>query len=281
MAGYTPGKVIGFPGQQSCQSLNEACLTFYWVDQASPRQFTFTYQLSNGMSNSASVTFNVAGPANVSLTAPTGVVTVAANPFPNASGPWMTFGTQTTTVGIRFTATATSPQGTPGTYSWVQLVRSTKQTYRTSGNGAQYCTDAAFPIDPATNLASTVPALDNVDPYDTGLTTRDSPGSPLNATVGADLIGEQKNATSFKMFLMWNPDLPNSIRVPLGTIDWQWACDAINTLTPQPAPNNTNWVAACAVPQTPGTATFVAGTTHPEWQRTAQGVTGTCRSTPL
>jgi hypothetical protein len=152
VAGYIPGKVITFLGQQACQSLNQACLTFYWVDQASQRQFTFTYQLSNGMSNSATVTFHVAGPTNVTVTAPTGVVIVAANPFPDKNGPYIIFGASSTTVGIRFTATATSPQGNPGSYSWIQLVRSGKQTYRTSGNGVVYCTDTAFPIDPASNL---------------------------------------------------------------------------------------------------------------------------------
>jgi hypothetical protein len=44
--------------------------TFYWVDGANQRQFTFSYTANGGQTASATVTFDVAGPtqANISPT---------------------------------------------------------------------------------------------------------------------------------------------------------------------------------------------------------------------
>lgn len=82
-----------------------------------------------------------------------------------------------------------------------------------------------------------------------------------------DVAGEVQIIQSFSTYLMWNPNLPGSIPVPLGTVGWQWACDAVNTLTPQS--NGTNLIRACTAPQTPGSEQFSPSTSYPKWQSVA------------
>jgi len=217
------------------------------------------------------MTLTVAAPTNLNVDVPMEAVTISNDSQPTRVGPYIAFGTSDTGPGITFTANPTSPQGGSGVingiYSWVQLITADQKTYRLSVSGVQYCTNAAFGPDPTTQVVDTTPALDTSYPYATGISTLDAPALKLTPTQGTQNVGEMKNAVSFAMYFMWDPGLQNSILVPLGTVTWQYGCDAINTLTPQPAPNGTNWTAACASPLTPGKGTFVPGTSFPKWTR--------------
>ena len=94
-----------------------------------------------------------------------------------------------------------------------------------------------------------------------------SPNSDIGSGYIGDVAGELQNTQSFVTYLMWNPNLPGSIDLPLGSVAWQWACDVVNTLIPQN--NGTNWLRVCAAPSTPGSVQVTAGSLYPKWQYVA------------
>jgi hypothetical protein len=103
-----------------------SAFAFYWVDTANQRQITYTWTLSNQQSNSATVTFDVQGPQNATITPTPGNVNVwpagvAYNGL--AVKPWLEFGNGLTTFGMKFQAFSTLPTGNTGAYSWVQLLK--------------------------------------------------------------------------------------------------------------------------------------------------------------
>jgi hypothetical protein len=248
-----------------CQSsLTQNCLNFYWVDQGNGRTVTYSSTVGGQPGPSATVTFNVTGPTNVNVDAPTGVVGVQANPLA------ISFGVDQN-IGIAFQVSATLPQWNQGTYSWVQLILAATRSYVTSALGVRYCVDSAF-------LSDTSPALDTSYPTDTGPAADDSPSVPLQAsTLSNGNIGEIAGGVKFTMYSMWTPNAASgctngaacTVPVPLGTVSWQYSGDAINTLTQQTS-NGTNWTIAppgCASPGAPGTAPFRPGASYPQWTR--------------
>jgi len=269
VASKQSGAVIPLPNPNGtpsdCQSsLIQNCLNFYWVDQGNGRTVTYTSTIGGKPGPTATMTFNVTGPTNVTVSAPTGVVGIQASPLALAFGVG-------DNIGIDFTVSATPPSRNQGAYSWVQLVLSYTQNYVTSNLGVRYCVNPAFSSDKS-------PALDTGYPTDTGPEANDSPGVPLQASTPTNgNIGEISGSGKFTMYSMWTPNAAGgctggaacTVPVPLGTVSWQFAGDAINTLAPQTS-NGTNWTVAppgCASPNAVGTAPFSPGTLYPQWNR--------------
>jgi len=199
----------------------------------------------------------------VQVTGPTGVPNIYNS---QANGPTLGF-VALLNPAIGLTVSATNPSGAQaGSFSWVQLLNSEKVTVReggpNSGAGLFQCIPSFFANDPA-------PELDTQYPAGTGYTFADSPHSTLLPPQTGDVLGEQQLSESFTTYLMWNPNLQGSIPVPLGSVIWQWACDGVNTLTPQT--NGTTWVRGCAAPQNPGQAQFNPGSSYPNWRNVAPG----------
>jgi hypothetical protein len=245
--------------------------TFYWVDSANSREMTYTYTMSNGESNSATTTFNVDGPAGVTVGPPSGgqmQSTVNIVPPPNSrSGiyPVLIEGAGGVP-GINLLASA-SHLPTGGKYQWVQLINSDT-------------TEIICPAGPQTKTlvpSSGSPKLDNTYPYSIVTTTNvtndganDSPSVPLPPP-----WGELARSFSANMYLMWVPPALSgcsngtscTIPVPLGSFQWSWSGDGINTLMPS---NNSGvvfpiWNKNEAADSNNG---FLSSSVYPSWSAT-------------
>lgn len=178
---------------------------------------TFTLNLSNGQQASANASFNVGAVGSPSMAVQNyGALTIdnLTGCSQQSGGPYLVYGnvtgpvpgctgTTTGTAGISFTPVGTQPAG--GSFSFVQLISGDTTTYSgTSG----------------TLTCSYNPGLDTADPYaaaSSGVAT-DAPEAPLLSTYLT--ASRSFNAT---MYLMWKPNLANSIRVPLGYQAWQFS----------------------------------------------------------
>jgi hypothetical protein len=144
------------------------------------------------------------------------------------------------------------------------------------------------------------PQLDNFYPYPVlpgaPTTTNDTPGYGLGG------VGEGEAERSFGaiMYLLWDPALPTgcspastiangdgtitsqasnctqSIPIPLGSVAWNIAGCAINTLSVDSGDNGTTWHLACGIPSqnSPENPVFMPSTasvsSYPTWSLTAQ-----------
>ena len=268
--GANGGKLQSLPPLTSTSSAPYS-LTFYWADSGNPRPITYSYTLSNGNSNSASVTFNVVGLTGNLLFQPnmltdgSGVQVLIASGTPALSTTGIPVGTKQ--VGITFTSNATPPAGYNQSFTWVQLLSAIQNQY-VNVNG------------PFADPASPESGVDNTYPYANAspTTTNDTPKAGLPS-----IYGEGWETFTATMYLMWILALPSgctpastdphtlvstpstctSIPVPLSSVTWHWSGCAINTLVNQT--NGTTWILntsnGCPV-QTlgnPQTAVF------PEW----------------
>jgi hypothetical protein len=222
-------------------STTTSSFAFYWVDARNSRQITYTYTASNGSTNSATTTFNVAGPTGANLSPQTSTVNILPPGYnPKFGGlPGSQFGFYPNSpYGINFTASATLPGGNQGAYSFVQLISSdTIKRVAAPAKNSQTCTPSGFNTDPN-------PELDNTYPYGSASsnTTNDSPGQALLSS-----WGELARSFSPTMYILWTPTSDSrctsgstcTIPVPLGSVSWHYFADAINTLAPQQ--NSTTW----------------------------------------
>ena len=221
--------------------LSQRAVTFYWVSPTAPNSpntvtFTLNYTDSQGHAQSATATakFTVLGPTSVSVSTPLGNWEIITG----GSEPLLGFGLGLDPdIGIKFDASAQSPAGHPGTYEWVQLIISNTTT-SSAGSTTLTCT--------------TVPAtgLDNRFPYNTGLSTADSPGVgvPPSDTKVTD-------AVNFVMYLMWRPGLTPEVPVPLGSVSWQISGDAVQ--------NSGSWTVQAD--STKHANPFQLGASYPSW----------------
>ena len=223
---------------------------------------------------------NVNGPA-------TTVVSATASPDVtiNMIGGNPTMLLRTATMdGMDFTASASFPGGTPQQPQFVQLVTANLITFRQSDghspDSSLRCTPNALSngqqaLDDAGGLSFYYPLTQN--PCSSTSTTSDSPSVGLAPYTPSAAVGELLNSMSFAMYLMWDPQQPSgctpmgtagarttctSIPVPLGTLNWHWSCDGINTSQGQA--NGTNWTKGCTPVISAGT--FTAGDAFPSWQ---------------
>ena len=190
-------------GGYTAATFNQTSTTFYWLAPGNSLQVKFTLNLSNGSSPSAKATFNVAGPTGVSVSTPTGKWLAEST----GSGYLLDLGLPLDPEqGIKFNGKATSPPSNAGTYEWAQFVTTNTETF-TQGSTKITC--------------STGTGLDTQFPYDTGLSTSDSPSTSLPSG-----YSQKTWSLGFTMYLMWRPGLSSDIPVPLGYVSWQAYGDA-------------------------------------------------------
>jgi len=84
-------------------------------------------------------------------------------------------------------------------------------------------------------------------------TATDGPSASLVDGTGAP-YAEAAQSFSAVMYLMWTPGAQGSIPVPLASLSWLFASDAINTLTNQPNHTNPAVTTTFALGCGPGTA---------------------------
>ena len=239
VGGFTVGPGSN-TGGTTPTNFNQASTTFYWVVSASSQVVVFTLNLSNGQSPTAQATFSIAGPTAVSVSTQLDQARIIA-------GPDLSFGNPPSSVGIRFTASASPPSGYSNTFVWVQIINSASAVqYRSSGN--KNCT------------FSGVPGLDGTYPYPNASsnTANDSPAWPLTSIDSEDTF-----TLNAQMFLMWRPGLTNDIPVPLGSVTWQFFGDAVQNTSTQ------TWTVQSDSSQSANA--FQSGSTFPAWSSVANG----------
>lgn len=250
-----PGTTVGgytasvSSGATTAANFSQASTTFYWVDAGNSRNVTFNLKLSDGSTSSASVPFNVSGPTSPGMTATLNPGGVTIDSVGNNI--LLEFGNNSTTFGITFTPTVTQPSGVTGTFSYIQLINSEQENI----------TDP-----PLTGTCTIGTGLDNNYPYPprSDGTAADSPATSLNSTYIE--VGETFSAT---MYLMWNSGLPNSIPVPLGSMQWGYSGDAYRSST------DVDW--ALRNP-TDTSQAFVQGITYPTWSTHATNNNPQCKT---
>ena len=229
-----PGTTVGgFPGPNPTVSggtlptnFTQAANTFYWLDaSAVPRQVNYELTLNTGPVLSSGALFDVAGPTSPSMIPSLGLVAawgtingVAYNslnlgcpPTPGSDPPQSACPPGVIS-GIKFTASTNNPAGIAGTLSFVQFISN--------------ITDVSVQVDGKTSTCTTpgVNAIDTYYPYATGSQTTDNPGVPNLNSRGFTEVSESFAA---QMYAMWTPNLAAAIPVPLGSIQWNYAGDAI------------------------------------------------------
>ncbi len=223
-------------------------IVFYWVAEGT-RKVTYSFTLSDGVTNTVNVVFKVVGPTLFNIAPALGSVSIMNNPTTGNATLYLS-GVQVPggQVGIKFLASATLPASNNGSYSWVQLISGDTVHLRTVASGGTPQTCSAF--------SGTV--LDNTYPYGVGFnnvtttyapndTATDGPSTNLVPSSGPPTNwAELARSFSATMYLMWNPGLDNSIPVALASIAWRFGGDALNTLGTQP--NATTWTLGCGSP---------------------------------
>jgi hypothetical protein len=139
--------------------------------------------------------------------------------------------------------------GNPGAggFQWIQLLRRDNITYTESDESTYSCT-ASRGFDP------------EHDP-DTGTLQYPSESGPTFLDSPPTLIGSPLVAVNMKFaaraYLMWIPDIPNSIPVPLGSVWWSFIEGSKPDVT---APYGWTTPTAMASP-----GEFLPGTEYPTW----------------
>jgi hypothetical protein len=274
-------------GQEAAApATNQQMFVFYFVDGGNTGQPVLSFTNGAG-SATARVTFNVTGPGTPTVTVDGGSAgvwtTTAGQTYLELLGPFTPSafnapaGSQS---GIVFQAAA--PGITPGSsFWWVQLVQDTITVLSQNGYTTQYST------------APSIPLLDNAYPYQK-TTTSAQASTPNELDLAVDVpavqlnsaYGEEARNFSATMYLMWmppegaccsGPGCP--IPVPLGTITWGYAGDAINTWSPQnnkgDGTSSNGWVIqSCTTPPPPYVKgnyqpSFVPASSFPTWSGAA------------
>jgi hypothetical protein len=265
----------GGPVSLTSNQLNQQQITFYWTVPTptnSPNTVTFTlnYTDNNNQSQSSPVTatFNVAGPSNPNVVTcggnvpsgncpngangPLGQVVINTSNTP----PTLGLGNATfSNVGIIFNASATPPSSYSNSFTWVQLL--TANTISITATASVSCVQITIPQ----NAGGT--GFDDGGaggfPYGSGASVNDNPDFPLQTSYGTQVTGvTEVNDSPFSatMYLLWSSGLTNSIRVPLGSVSWQWSGDATYSAQTQTWNLKSGSGSASA---------FVAGSSYPSW----------------
>jgi hypothetical protein len=253
VAGFSATSTGG-PGQVTPLTMSTTGnFTFYWVDTGNTRGVTYTYTSANGLENSATATFNVTGPtpASVSVMPSTDSVHIWPGGIVGQPGPYLEFGNWQIggTPGVTLTASA-SPPLPRGSFVWVQLLTSDVSKFVVK-MGQETCQAESIVGNP--NAKPIIPPdpspLDGARyPTGTGSTRVDSPLISLVDPYYPDDPNSQAGEGARPSFtavtyLMWDPQIPltgqqacttgvdcTSIPIPLGTLTWGYASDAIGTL---------------------------------------------------
>jgi hypothetical protein len=215
--------------------MNQPTTTYYWTTQGT---YTVNYQvqLPDGTPEQASAQFNVEGPTNVNAQTTLGNVET----FDSNKGWLLICGNPATKVEcIKLKAMATIPAydgGNKGAFQWVQTIDSATYDSVLQSGKTKHC---YYP-----------PGLDTAYPYTSGNKSVDAPNSGLTAK-------ELQETETFlaHMYLEWNPNLPGSIPVALGSTGWSWSGVAANQGGP--------W--ALVSSSGPSASQFQPDSTYPTW----------------
>jgi hypothetical protein len=96
-------------------------------------------------------------------------------------------------------------------------------------------------------------------PYGIGASVNDNPDFSLQTSYGTQVTGvTEVNDSPFSatMYLLWSSGLTNSIRVPLGSVSWQWSRDATYSAQTQ------TWTLKSG---SGSASAFIAGSSYPSW----------------
>jgi hypothetical protein len=248
----------------NCQTFTESCLVFYFTSAGGAESVTYNYTLSGQPQVAATVNFTVSGPSQPNVSVKTGTVRnevttnfgliLAIDGVPVTGG----------TAGMWAQAPAPLASWPAGNYSWAQILSQFRVQYRGPQLGSQAFVQAALPV------------LDGVYPYNVTSKTNvpadtvtDNPYSSL-----AQPCAEVATVFSATMYLLWTPaaqasgctGLNCTIPVPLGSFNWGYGCDSINTLNPSAPSNVGGWVlAGCEHPTIAASPQFQASASYPNW----------------
>jgi len=133
-------------------------------------------------------------------------------------------------------------------------------------NNIRICVPIGFASQLAQPPQQALPNLDTIYPYSSGnppgtptTRTNDSPNTAISQS-----WGEYAQSFHATMYLLWTPSptgflpaCPNGVActvpIPLGSVNWQFGADPINTLAQQTS-NNTTWLFNYPQPGTSGVA---------------------------
>ena len=220
------------------QDLNQSSVQFYWINGSeNNRQVTYAVTV-NGRQYLARANFNVKQPTITSLNITHSVVT-----FATVFGEFRLRCEDNGNPCVSFTAQANN-NGIDGSYQWVQTYNESKSIHLIGQ--IDNCTAGQ-------TMIRNGEGLDVSYPYISGLSMNDSPNIRLLTTVDITTVND-----SAKSWLMFKPNLTNSIWIPLKKIDWAWAGNARRN------PNNpAEWQLISYTDPNP----TVTATTFPEWTR--------------
>lgn len=176
----------------------------------------------------ATATYDVGGPTNVSMTSTTIAAGVAVGEVAgDTSERWLRFGNAIDTAGIEFVFTATALPGDDGYVAGTQLVNVDVD----SDPPANWPTTAGrYWLDQCRLYDSSQPAVGQTYRWE----SRDSPGVFLDP-----VFSEVEVDAQFEMYFMYRPSGSTSIWVPLGQMDWFYEGTA--TKTGSPTNGNHGW----------------------------------------
>src|SRR5262249_48855503 len=123
--------------------------------------------------------------------------------------PRLRYGDPLVAPGVEFQAEVDN-NGIDGSYQWVQIYSETKSVH--------LLVNATDPVCGAGGtLIRTGEGLDKTYPYHAGTYMADSPDIEL--LIGDDLVSVSDSASAW---LMFKPNLPNAIWIPLKKLEWSW-----------------------------------------------------------
>jgi hypothetical protein len=234
--------------------LTQESATFYWTTQGT-YDVDYQVQLPNGTLVGKTLQFSVGGPTDVTVQTDLGSVET----FDDLTKGWLLYCgvPESGTNCIKFEADASIPKydGTnKGRFEWVQLIDTAVTTLISTSGKKEICS-------PGTGL-------DNTYPYkpphysEYSKITVDSPDHVLPD-------GDEQVAETFaaQMYLEWDPNMPNSIPVVLGSTSWSWA--GVADL------EGNAWFLYSSTG--PTASAFQQNTTYPTWMSVATNTSQKCQ----
>lgn len=214
---YVANNATGTLTQMAQADQTAADVHFYFADSGD-KAITLKFKVDN-MPIEATIQIKIEKPVSTFTTEKGAVRLTADHAGQHALG---YFGVTTLPYGVRFVGSATTPQAwSPGTWSWVQLIK-TRRDFTNPPNGN------------ATHLGDGVSwKLDTSYPYSGGIVADgqinrdigDSPSEAANSLFRSTI----KINDSFQTYLMFRSAETSSRWVPLRRANWNWGGEATAT----------------------------------------------------
>ena len=215
VADYTNDNSTAAVTEVSAADKQKREIKFYWVDGGDGRVVKANCDYLNGTvhtSKTLTITYNVKAPT-CDFTATVGTVAIGNPGFPGA-GNELHFGTSAHP-GIKWTGKATTPAVGAGAIKDLQLIIMDRRYTTDPGNVRRKATsNGNWELDVSNPYSSSVTIAASA----TGtLTSDDSPGDGLAASRKAVAANDQ-----FRVWILYRPDQPHAIWVPLSVLEWHW-----------------------------------------------------------